>query len=47
MTSSVINLAALDAPHEEPNFHRVRSEKGQPVKVVTLLFAAGDLGLGE
>ncbi len=37
MSSPVINLAALEplyAPHEEPNFHRVRSEKGQPAKVV-------------
>lgn len=37
MTSPIINLAALEplyAPHEEPNFHRVRSEKGQPAKVV-------------
>ena len=37
MTSPVINLAALEplyAPDEEPNFHRVRSEKGQPAKVV-------------
>jgi type III restriction enzyme len=37
MTSPIINLAALEplyAPHEEPNFHKVRSEKGQPAKVV-------------
>ena len=37
MTSPIINLAALEplyAPNEEPNFHRVRSEKGQPAKVV-------------
>lgn len=37
MNTPVINLAALEplyAPHEEPNFHRVRSEKGQPAKVV-------------
>jgi len=37
MSTPVINLAALEplyAPHEEPNFHRVRSEKGQPAKVV-------------
>ncbi len=37
MTSPVVNLAALEplyAPHEEPNFHRIRSEKGQPAKVV-------------
>jgi len=37
MSSPIINLTALEplyAPHEEPNFHRVRSEKGQPAKVV-------------
>ena len=37
MSSPVINLAALEplyTPHEEPNFHRARSEKGQPAKVV-------------
>ena len=38
MTSPIINPAALEplyAPHEEPNFHRVRAETaGQPAKVV-------------
>ena len=38
MTSSIINPAALEplfAPHEEPNFHRVRAEKpGEPARVV-------------
>lgn len=38
MTSPTINPAALEplyAPHEEPNFHRVRAEApGQPAKVV-------------
>ncbi len=38
MTSPIINPAALEplfAPHEEPNFHRVRAEKpGEPAKVV-------------
>ena len=38
MPSPIINPAALEplyAPHEEPNFHRVRAETpGQPAKVV-------------
>jgi type III restriction enzyme len=38
MTSPIINPAALEplfAPHEEPNFHRVRAERpGEPAKVV-------------
>jgi len=38
MSGMVINTAALEplfAPHEEPNFHRVRAEKpGEPAKVV-------------
>ena len=38
MNSPIINPAALEplfAPHEEPNFHRVRAEKpGDPAKVV-------------
>ena len=38
MSNMVINTAALEplfAPHEEPNFHRVRAEKvGEPAKVV-------------
>jgi type III restriction enzyme len=38
MTSPIINPSALEplfAPHEEPNFHRVRAEKqGEPAKVV-------------
>ena len=38
MSGMVINTAALEplfAPHEEPNFHRVRAEKpGDPAKVV-------------
>jgi len=38
MTSPIINPTALEplfAPHEEPNFHRVRAEKpGDPAKVV-------------
>jgi type III restriction enzyme len=38
MSGMVINTAALEplfAPHEEPNFHRVRAEKpGAPAKVV-------------
>ena len=38
MVNPIINTAALEplfAPHEEPNFHRVRAEKpGKPAKVV-------------
>ena len=38
MVNPIINPAALEplfAPHEEPNFHRVRAEKaGEPAKVV-------------
>ena len=38
MSSPIVNPTALEplfAPHEEPNFHRVRAEKpGDPAKVV-------------
>jgi len=38
MSSPVVNLSAVEPlykPHEEPNFHRVRSETpGEPARVV-------------